>query len=64
MDADMIEKVRETLLKRVSYPESNTYNIVIPISKEGADRLLNALCGLLEKRDDYGTQEPDLKYRD
>lgn len=63
MDEELIQKVKEALNARVSNPAPNIYNIVVPISKDGADRLLNALCSLLEKRDDYWTQEPDTKYR-
>lgn len=55
MDDDLIQKVKQSLLARVSCPDANTYNIVIPISKEAADGLLNAFCDFLQKRDANGT---------
>lgn len=57
MDEDLVRKVRETLLARVSCPAPNIYNIVIPISETAADGLLNAFCDALQKRDDNGTNE-------
>ena len=57
MDDDLVRKAKETLLARVSCPAPNIYNIVIPVSQQGAERLLNALCSLLDKREDFGTDK-------
>lgn len=56
MDDDLIRKAKEALMARVSCPAPNIYNIVIPVSEQGAEKLIE-LLGSLVKREDFGTIE-------
>ena len=43
-------------MARVSCPAPNIYNIVIPVSEQGVETLIE-LLGSLVKREDFGTIE-------
>lgn len=63
MDDDLIRKAKEALMARVSSPAPNIYNIVIPVSEQGAEKLIE-IFGSLIKREDYGTDKQNLKRND
>lgn len=56
MDDDLIRKAKEALMARVNCPAPNIYNIVIPVSEQGAEKLIE-LFGNVLKREDNGTEK-------
>lgn len=56
MDDDLINKAKAALMSRVNSSVPNTYNIVIPVSEQGAEKLIE-LFGSVLKREDFGTIE-------
>lgn len=61
MDENLIRKAKEALNARVSSPAPNIYNIVLPVSEQAADRVIDLFASLLDKRDDFGTDTSKTK---
>ena len=61
MDEELIRKAKEALNARVSSPAPNIYNIVVPVSEQAAERVIDLFTSLLCKREDFGTDTPKTK---
>lgn len=55
MDNDLISRAKHLLNCRVSELNENQCNIIIQVSDETAQKLIETFCAIFDKRDDYWT---------